>query len=170
VEAEKVSDVVERNMARAFAEESKAAVRNAAFALKADQEGYPQLARLFRAVADAESVHARRFLLLMRGKIRTTEENLSAAFQNEKGAARDAYPDMVKAAAGASRAVQKAFEQSKDTDEEHVELYQEALKSLLAESRATYYVCQICGHINEDFVPENCPVCGAVSGRFKEVP
>lgn len=78
-----MADKTESNLAYAFAAESKAAVRNAAFARKADMEGYPQIARLFRAVSEAESVHAHRYILLMRGKVGSTEENLRAAFQNE---------------------------------------------------------------------------------------
>ena len=163
-----MSDKIERNLASAFAEQSKAAVRNAAFALKAEQEGYPQLAKLFRAVADADSVHARRFLLLMRGKIGTTEENLKAALRSEADAHREHYPAMVKDAREASKAVKKAFSQSMKTDGEHAELYSKAMTDMLAEKKAEYYVCQICGHI-EHFVPENCPICGAVSGRFKRV-
>jgi rubrerythrin len=80
-----MSERVVKNLASAFASESKAAVRNAAFALKADQEGHPQLARLFRAVADADSVHARRFLLLMRGKIGTTEGGPSERGKGKRG-------------------------------------------------------------------------------------
>jgi len=89
----------EKNLAYAFAAESKAAIRNAAFSKKADVEGYSQIARLFRAVSEAESVHARRFLLLMRGKIGSTEENLETAFQNEIKANAEEYPGLIKDAA-----------------------------------------------------------------------
>ena len=78
-----MSDKTEKDLAYAFAAESKASVRNATFARKAEMDGYSQIARLFRAVSDAESVHARRYLILMRGKIGSTEENLETAFQNE---------------------------------------------------------------------------------------
>jgi len=71
-----MTDKTEKNLAYAFAAESKAAVRNAAFAGKADREELPQIAKLFRAVSEAESIHARRFLLMMRGKIGSTEDNL----------------------------------------------------------------------------------------------
>jgi rubrerythrin len=164
-----MSDKIEKNLAFAFAEESKATARNAAFALKAEQEGYTELARLFRAVTDADSVHARRFLLLMRGKIGTTEENLKAAFQNEAKANKEHYPGRVEDARKSSKAVKKAFMQSMETDGEHAELYKNAMHDMLAKTKTEYYVCQICGHISEDFVPENCPVCHAVPGRFKKV-
>jgi rubrerythrin len=164
-----MSERVAKNLASAFASESKAAVRNAAFALKADQEGHPQLARLFRAVADADSVHARRFLLLMRGKIGTTEENLKAALENEEKANKEYYPCMVKDARGSSKAVKKAFAQSMETDGQHADLFERAKPDMPANTEADYYVCHICGHISVGFVPENCPVCYAVSGRFKRV-
>jgi rubrerythrin len=163
-----MSEKIEKNLASAFAEQSKAVARSAAFALKADQEGYPQLARLFRAVADADSIHARRFLLLMRGKIGTTGENLKAAFERETKASKEHYPGMVKDAREASKAVRKAFTQSMKTDGEHADLYRKAMIDMLTKEKAEYHVCQICGHI-EGFVPENCPICGAVSGRFKRV-
>ena len=164
-----MSERVANNLAKAFASESKAAVRNAAFALKAEQEGHPKLARLFRAVANADSIHARRFLLLMRGKIGTTEENLNAALQNEANANEEYYPEMVKEARKSSKAVKKAFAQSMETDGQHAHLFERAMENMLEESESDYYVCQICGHISEGFVPENCPVCHAVPGRFKKV-
>jgi rubrerythrin len=164
-----MSERVAKNLASAFASESKAAVRNVAFALKADQDGHPQLARLFRAVADADFIHARRFLLLMRGKIGTTEENLKAALQNEERANEEYYPEMVKDARESSKAVKKAFAQSMETDGQHAHLFERAMADMPASNETDYYVCQICGHISVDFVPENCPVCHAVSGRFKKV-
>ena len=72
-----MSQKTEKNLAYAFSAESKAAARNYVFAKKAEAEGYTQAARLFRAVSDAESVHSRKFLMLMRGKIGSTEENLA---------------------------------------------------------------------------------------------
>ncbi|MFC1824648.1 rubrerythrin family protein [Thermodesulfobacteriota bacterium] len=164
-----MTEKVEKNLARAFAEESKASARNSAFALKAEREGYPALARLFRAVADAESIHARRFLFLMRAKIGTTAENLESAIQHELQAGQEGYPPMVEEARDSSKAVKKAFTQSMQTDGEHAGLYREAKQDMLAGKDVEYYVCQICGHIEEGFIPENCPICNAVSGRFKRV-
>jgi rubrerythrin len=165
-----MSEKIKKNLSHAFAIESRAAVRNKAFALKAQRDGYSHLAHLFRAMANAKSVHSRRFLYLMRGKIGTTEENLEAAFQNEIKAREEEYPEMVQVAKKANKAVKKAFIQAMKTDGEFEELYKNAMKDMLAENNAEYYVCQICGHISEGFVPENCPICRAVSGRFKRVP
>ena len=160
----------EKNLAYAFAAESKASVRNETFAKKADMEGYAQIARLFRAISDAESVHARRFLLLMRGKIGSTEENLETAFQNEIKANVEEYPKLIKDASDEGKeSVLKAFSQSRDVENRHAELYKKAMNDMLAERDTGYYVCQVCGYVNEDEAPERCPVCRAVKGKFKLV-
>jgi rubrerythrin len=107
--------------------------------------------------------------LLMRGKIGTSEENLETALQNEKKAKKEYYPEMVKDARDSSKAVKKAFAQSMETDGQHANLFERAKTDMPKNDEADYYVCHICGHISVGFVPENCPVCHAVSGRFKRV-
>jgi rubrerythrin len=160
----------EKNLAYAFAAESKAAIRNDAFAKKADMEGYGQIARLFRAVSDAESVHARKYLLLMRGKVGTTEENLDAAFHNEIKANVEEYPRLIKDASDEEhKGAFNSFSQARDVETRHAELYKKAMNDMLADRETKYYVCQVCGYINEDFAPENCPICGAVRSKFKLV-
>ncbi len=165
-----MTEKTEKNLAYAFAAESKAAARNAAFAQKADKEEFPQIAKLFRAVSDAESVHARRFLNLMRGKIGSTEENLETAFNNEIKANAEEYPKLIKEATeeGAEAAL-KAFTHSRDVETGHAELYKKAMNAMVGDRQVEYYVCQVCGYINEDAAPERCPVCNAVSGKFKKV-
>ncbi|MFC1824697.1 rubrerythrin family protein [Thermodesulfobacteriota bacterium] len=164
------SKKTEKNLSIAFSAESKAAARNNAFAIKAEHEDFPQIAALFRAVADAESVHARRYLNLMRGKIGTTEENLEAAFQSEIKANVDEYPGLIKAAVEeGERAAEKAFSQSRDVENSHADLYKRAMNNLISERQTEYYVCQVCGFISEDEAPEKCPVCGAVQGKFELV-
>jgi rubrerythrin len=160
----------DKNLSYAFAAESKASVRNEAFARKADAEGFAQIGRLFRAVSEAESVHARRYLRLMRGKIGSTEENLETAFQNEIRANVDEYPPLIKDASdeGAEGAL-KAFSQSRDVESRHAELYKKAMNDMLSDRQTDYYVCQVCGYISEDEAPEKCPVCGAVKGKFKSM-
>jgi len=160
----------ENNLAYAFAAESKAAVRNEAFAKKAEMEEYTQIARLFRAVSEAESVHARRYLLLMRGKVGSTEENLIAAFQNEIRANVEEYPKLIKDASDEDeKGALKAFSQARDVESRHAELYKKAMNDMLEDRQAEYYVCQVCGYINEDKAPDKCPICGAVPGKFKQV-
>ena len=165
-----MTDKTEKNLAYAFAAESKAATRNAAFAVKADREELPQMAKLFRAVSEAESVHARRFLLMMRGKIGSTEENLEAAFENEIKANAEEYPKLIKDATDENqeRAV-KAFSQSRDVEIGHSELYKKALNNMIGGRETDYHVCGVCGYISEDDAPDNCPICGAVKGKFKGV-
>ncbi len=165
-----MTDMTEKNLAYAFAAESKAAARNAAFAAKADREDLPQMAKLFRAVSEAESIHARRFLLMMRGKIGSTEENLETAFENEIKANAEEYPKLIKDATDENqeRAV-KAFSQSRDVETGHAELYKKALNNMIGGRETDYHVCDICGYISEDNAPDNCPICGAVKGKFKIV-
>jgi len=160
----------DKNLAYAFAAESKASARNTAFAQKADHDGYSQIARLFRAVAEAESVHALRYLRMMRGKIGSTEENLETAFQNEIKANVNEYPKLIQDAMeeGVS-ATERAFSQSRDVESRHAELYKKAMNNMLAERSTDYYVCQVCGYVSEDEAPENCPVCGAVKTKFKKL-
>ena len=162
---------MEKNLAYAFAAESKASARNATFAKKAEMEGYSQIARLFRAVSDAESVHAHRYLLMMRGKIGSTEENLEAAFQNEIKANVEEYPKLIKdASAEDNRSALKAFTQARDVESLHADLYKKALNDMVSDRETDYYVCQVCGYISEDEAPDNCPICGAVKEKFKSVP
>ncbi len=165
-----MAEKTEKNLAYAFAAESKAYIRNEAFARKAQLEGYSQMARLFRAVSDAESVHAHRYLMLMRGKIGSTEENLETAFQNEIKANVEEYPKLMKVASEEeSEAALKAFSQARDVESRHADLYKRAMNDMLSDRDTDYYVCQVCGYIAEDEAPEECPVCGAVKGKFKKV-
>jgi rubrerythrin len=162
-----MGEKTDQNLGKVFAAESKASIRNAAFALKAEKDECINAAKLFRAVSDSESVHANSFLLLMRGKIGTTEENLKTAFENEIKANLEVYPQMIKDAEEeeANNAVMKALVQTREVEERYTGLY----KGRLEDQTAEYYVCQICGYIAEDEIPENCPVCGAVKTRFKAV-
>jgi rubrerythrin len=165
-----MGEKTEKNMAYAFAAESKAAARNAAFAQRAEKDGYTQIALLFRAVSDAESVHARRFLNLMRGKIGSTEDNLATAFENEIKANADEYPKLIKDATDeGDDAALRAFTHSRDVETGHAELYKKAMNAMVAERDVDYHVCQVCGYISEDSAPERCPVCGAVQGKFKKL-
>ncbi len=165
-----MSEKTEKKLAYAFAAESKASVRNATFAKKAEMEGYSQIARLFRAVSNAESVHAHRYLLLMRGKIGSTEENLETAFQNEIRANVEEYPKLIKdAAEEGNRTVLKAFSQARDVESLHAELYKKALNDMVSDRETDYYVCQVCGYISEDEAPQRCPICGAVQEKFRSV-
>ena len=164
-----MSTKVEENLALMFAREMKSAARTAAFMLKAGQEGNEDLALLFKAAADSKSVHSRRFLNLLRGKINRSRDNLKEALENERHEVRELYPKMVQEARNSATAVKKGFVQSMKTDEELIGLYQEAMADLGGKGSTVYYVCQICGHIHKDSIPKKCPVCKAVPGRFKRI-
>jgi rubrerythrin len=164
-----MSDSIQENLAKAFAAESKASVRNGAFALKALSDGHHALASLFRAIAESDSVHARRFLLLIRGKIGSTQENLQSALKSELEASEKQYPAMVEEAKDASLAIRKAFTQSMKSDSEHAGLLKTAMGEPSQKNETEFYVCQICGHISVNTLPENCPICHAVKNKFKKV-
>lgn len=166
-----MGEKTEKNLSKVFAAESKASLRNAAFALKAEKEEYINAARLFKAISDSESVHANRFLLLMRGKIGSTEENLKTAFENEIKANTDEYPQLIRNAEeeGAHSGVMKALTQTRDVEERHAQLYKRMMNDMMEGRITDYFVCQICGYIAENEIPENCPICGAVSSRFKTI-
>lgn len=165
-----MSSKTEKNLAYAFAAESKASARNSAFALRARHDGYPRIERLFRAIAEAESVHARRYLNFIRGKIGTTEQNLEAAFNNEIKANVEEYPKLIKdAAEDGTKTVEEAFTQSRDVESRHAELYKKAMNDMLSDRQTAYYICQVCGYVNEDEAPDHCPICGAVKVKFKVV-
>lgn len=164
-----MSTKVEENLALMVAREMRAAARTAAFMLKAEQEGSEDLALLFKAAVDSKSVHSRRFLNLLRGKINGSGENLKEAFESELHGVGELYPRMVQEARNSATAVKKGFVQSMKTDEELVGLYQKAMEDHGSEESTVYYVCQICGHIHKNSIPKKCPVCKAVPGRFKRI-
>jgi rubrerythrin len=106
----------------------------------------------------------------MRGKIGSTEENLEAAFQSEIKANVEEYPKLIQAAsAEGHKAALKAFSQARDVESFHAQLYKKAINDMVAERETDYYVCQVCGYVNEDKAPDKCPICGAVKEKFEQV-
>jgi rubrerythrin len=162
---------LEKRLREAFAGESKAYIRNTAFAKQADQEGYPQIARLFRAVAEAEKVHAEEYLKYLEGVVKDTESNLKAAFENEIRAKTDFYPEFIKEAMALKREdVAWSFIRSRDVEDRHAKLYKDALAAMVSDKEVPYHVCQVCGYVFEDeLLPDQCPVCGAKKEKFKRV-
>jgi rubrerythrin len=159
------------NLYEAFVGEAKAHHHLLAFARKADEEGYPDVARLFRAVAYAEGVHADAHLrLLGETVVRGTEENLQFSFERESTVNQVTYPRFIREAEdeGERRAV-LSFSRARDAEETHAALYKQALGCLLREEPCTYYVCDVCGYVVEGEPPEECPICGAGRDRFARV-
>ncbi len=153
---------------QAFTGEAKAHLRLKVFAEKADQEGYPQLAKLFRVIAFSEELHGKRALRLLK-EIKSTEENLAESFESETKVAGVAYDSFIKLAEEqGDRAASLYFSQSRDVEEIHAKLYKEAMDHVLEERQTTYYVCDICGYVSDGVLPEECPVCGAKKDRFVE--
>ena len=165
-----MSEKTEKNLALALAAEYQASARDTAFAQKADHDANPLLARLFRALAESESVQARRYLLLLRGKIGGNRENLESALTRNQRASGQEYPPMIREAEedGLNTALM-AFSQSREVEPLQAALLERALAENLTAPDEDYYVCQVCGYISESRAPENCPVCGAIPGKFKRV-
>lgn len=158
------------SLKRVFAEESKAHVRNMAFARRAEQDELPQIAKLFRAVAEAERVHAAEFLKYLEGVIGDTEENLKTSFENEIKANTEGYPPLVKQALDLEREdVAGSLSRAKDVEERHAELYKAALNAMMADEEPEYHVCRVCGYVFDKEPPDRCPVCRVTKDNFRKI-
>jgi rubrerythrin len=160
----------EKNLKEAFAGESQANRKYLAFAKQADQEGYPQVAKLFRAAAEAETVHAHAHLRALKG-IGKTADNLKEAIAGEIHEFKQMYPGMIAAAREENNKVaERSFKFANAVEEVHAGLYQKALDSLESPGLVEcYYVCPVCGYTAENEAPDVCPVCGAKGKVFKRV-
>ena len=167
---EKLPDALEKKLKEAFAGESKAHLRNLAFARKAEEDGFPQIARLFRAVAEAERVHADEDLKYLEGVIGETEDNLKTAFESEIKAKTDIYPAFIQEAFALKREdVAWSFSRSRDVEDRHAKLYKDALAAMIKDQETLYHVCQVCGYVFDGDLPEVCPVCRATKENFKKM-
>jgi rubrerythrin len=150
----------------AYTGEAKAALRLKVYAEKADNEGYAQMAKLFRVIAFSEELHGSRALKLLR-EVKSTEENLAASFETETHVADVAYDEFVKQAeAEGNRAAVLHFSQSRDVEEIHAKLYKEAMNHFMEERETIYYVCKVCGYVADGVLPDDCPVCSAKKEQF----
>ncbi len=158
------------DLQEAFAGESQANRKYTLFAQKADDEGYPQAAHLFRAAARSEAVHASNHLRAM-GGVRPTSENLQEAFDGETYEVTTMYPPFIQDAQDeGNRRAASSFEWAWKVEQEHAELYAQMLKSLdQPPVEVEYYVCPVCGHTHIGPPPEKCPVCGTPGKRFEQV-
>ena len=160
------------NLQEAFAGESQANRKYLFFAEKADESGLTQIARLFRAAAEAETVHARNHLKVLEG-IRSDKENLEAAIGGEQEEFSTMYPGFIEQAkAEGNSKAENSFDLANKVEKIHHEHFQAALKALESGEKMDdkpYYVCQVCGNTVEGEAPERCPVCGAPRSRFKKI-
>ncbi len=159
----------ERNLMDAFAGESQANRRYLAFARKAEEEGFSQVAKLFRAAAEAETVHAHNHLRALEG-IKSTKDNLLAAISGENYEFQQMYPRMIADATDeAAKNALRSFTMANEVEKIHAALYQKALDNLGKNVEADYYVCAVCGYTVEGEAPDDCPVCKAKKAAFRKI-
>jgi len=159
----------EQHLRDAFAGESQANRKYLAFAKKADKEGYPQVAKLFRAAGAAETVHAHAHLRAL-GEIGNTADNLKVAVAGETHEFKHMYPEMIKdAKEEGNKTAERSFVFANEVEKVHAELYQNALDNLDGLEEADYYVCSVCGMTVENEAPDTCPVCSAKKSAFFKV-
>ena len=159
----------EQNLKDAFAGESQANRKYLAFAKQADRDGHPQVAKLFRAAAEAETVHAHAHLRAM-GGIGTTQENLKEAVSGETYEFKSMYPGMIEAAkAEGNMAAERSFVYANAVEQIHAQLYQNALDNMDSLEAADYFVCSVCGYTCENEPPDECPVCNSKAKAFFKV-
>ncbi len=124
------------------------------------------MARLFRAIAEAEGIHAFNHLRLL-GTVVSTQENLETAFERENLAS-STYPQFIKEANEESNThVATIFSYSRDVERGHAKLYEKALEHMLGDVDTEYYVCSICGYVSDGVLPDQCPICGAPREKFR---
>ena len=159
----------EQNLQNAFAGESQANRKYLAFAKKADKVGYPQAAKLFRAAAEAETVHAHAHLGVL-GGIKSTVENLKSAISGETFEFKEMYPDMIENAKNeGNKNAERSFTYANKVEKIHASLYQKVLDNLDSPKDTDYFVCSVCGNTCEDEPPDICPVCGAKASAFSKI-
>jgi len=159
----------EKNLKEAFAGESQANRRYLAFAKKAEQEGFKQVAKLFRAAAEAETVHAHAHLGAL-GAIKPTKENIQEAINGETHEFKKMYPEMVtKAKAEGLKQAEISFDYANQVEKVHAALYEKALAELGKNKEVDYYVCPVCGYTGEEKAPDKCPVCNTLGSKFTRI-
>ena len=160
----------EEYLKEAFAGESQANRKYLAFAEKAKREGFPQVARLFLAAAEAETVHAHNHLRVLKG-IGDTAANLKEAVAGETHEFKSMYPEMLAAAkAESNKDAERSFNYALEVEKVHGKLYQEMLDHLgKSKEEFPYFVCPVCGYTSEKQAPGICPVCGTKGSMFKKI-
>ena len=160
------------NLAEAFAGESQANRKYLAFAKKADADGFPQVAKLFRAAAEAETIHAHAHFRVL-GGVGETADNLAAAVEGEGFEFEQMYPKFVaEAEAEGNAQALTSFKNAMAVEKIHHGLYSGALGSIEAGSdlpAESIYVCPVCGNTVGGSAPDKCPICGVPGAKFAEI-
>lgn len=166
-----MKEKTKENVYTAFIGEAKAYFRLLAYAEKAEEEEVPQIALLFRAIAEAERVHATRHMNLVRDLIvKDTDTNLKDSFKREKSISENEYPQFIKdAEEEGEQAAAITFSQARDAEAYHAKLYERAIYHVIRDETKSYYVCQVCGYVTSNKLPEKCPICGATKDKFKTI-
>lgn len=155
------------DFATAFAGESQANRKYLMFAEQAEKDGYPGIAKLFRATAEAETIHAFAEFRAM-GGVGTTAENLQAGIDGETYEFTEMYPPMREGAEKAGdKNAERIFRYAEEAEKVHAKLYKEALDDM-ENTDADYYLCPICGYVHKGKTEQNCPICGAKASLFKK--
>ena len=162
----------DENLKAAFAGESQANRMYLAFAKKAEEEGLTQIAKLFKAAAEAETVHALNHLRVM-GKVGSTADNLGAAIAGETHEFKSMYPQMIdEAKKEGNKKAEISFDYANKVEQIHANLYQKALDNLKVNAKpakADYYICPVCGNTFEGDMPDKCPICMTPKSKFKKI-
>lgn len=159
------------NLKEAFAGESQASQKYRSFAKKAEQEGFPNVARLFRTASEAERIHAEGHFNAMDG-VGSTVENLQKAIDGETYEYTTMYPPMLEQAEAEGHKAKRMFTYAPKAEAVHARLYGLALEAVRKGgdlSESAFYLCPICGHIEFGAPPDTCPICGAKAARFVQV-
>lgn len=159
----------DENLKAAFAGESQANRRYLAFANKAEQEGFVQVAKLFKAAAEAETVHALNHLRVT-GEIKSTLDNLDTAISGETSEFNEMYPKFIRTAKQeGNKQAAWSFDVANQVEQIHAKLYKKAIEALKKKKqleKVEYYVCSVCGNTVEGSAPDKCPICGAPKEKF----
>ncbi|TFH02765.1 MAG: rubrerythrin family protein [Calditrichales bacterium] len=161
----------EKNLKEAFAGESQAFQKYSAFADKAEKDGFPNIARLFRTTAQAERIHAEGHLKAMDG-IGSTSENLQAAIGGETYEYTEMYPPMLDAAVAENHAAKRMFGYAVEAEAIHARFYQLALEAVrqgVDLNETNIYLCPVCGHLEFGNPPEKCPICNVKGSKYIQV-
>jgi rubrerythrin len=162
----------DENLKAAFAGESQANRMYLAFAKKAEEEGLPQIAMLFKAAAQAETVHALNHLQVM-GQVKSTSDNLGTAVSGETYEFKKMYPEFIEdAKKDANKQALQSFDYANKVEQIHAALYQKALDTLKAKkqpAKGQYWVCPVCGNTFEGSTPDVCPICATPKAKFMKI-
>jgi len=162
----------DKNLLDAFAGESQANRRYLAFAKQAEAEGFPQIAKLFKAAAEAETVHALNHLRIA-GAIKTTTENIDAAVTGETYEFMEMYPGFITAAKEEqNKKAEWSFDVANKVEQIHAKLFQKAAESMKTKAdlpKTEIFVCSVCGNTVEDEAPDKCPICNAPKTAFNKI-